>query len=309
MAESLTSSFPAAALEINRAGTLSDEQRTTLTAYVRHSRGNDPVLAAAAAILGLVLLTTAGAAGIPWIAPFGVAAFVVAAGLVLGWAGVFSPVLRDVRAGRVESAEGALRKEHHWVSPASRANTYYLDVGGRRLVTTRASYEALPDAGIFRLYYVPRSRRVVNVERLPDRPLPPDALDSPAALVQTHAQDFRSGGAAEAQPRLAALQARLSPESSAATAPHAPEERDPRPLAQAILGSWRGGAFSLVFTPDGAVTVSFPTGRQIHGRWSVDLAGRLRTVTTGEEKAEEAWVVEDALNLVTEGRTLVFRRA
>jgi hypothetical protein len=35
-----------------------------------------------------------------------------------------------------------------------------------------ATYDAAPDAGVVRLYYLPRSRRVVNLERLPNAPLP-----------------------------------------------------------------------------------------------------------------------------------------
>src|SRR5437588_164071 len=75
----------------------------------------------------------------------------------------------DVREGRVESVEGAIRKR---VVRGRASNSFYLEIDRRRLQVSRSSYAAAPDAGIVRAYYLPRSRRVVNLERLPDPALP-----------------------------------------------------------------------------------------------------------------------------------------
>ena len=44
-------------------------------------------------------------------------------------------------------------------------------------------YRAAPDAGIVRLYYLPASRHVVNLERLPDRTLAEGAIASPLEAI------------------------------------------------------------------------------------------------------------------------------
>ena len=58
-------------------------------------------------------------------------------------------------------------------SPARTAFTrYYLNIAGRQLRTYLSAYDAAPDAGYVRAYYLPRTRRLVNLERLPNPPLP-----------------------------------------------------------------------------------------------------------------------------------------
>ncbi len=297
-------------LEANRAGVLSDDQQRSLTAFARATGTNTLAVAAFTVILGIVLLSARGPAPNAWLRPYAaVAAFAIAALMVLRRLGFFpTRFVRDVRAGRVEAVEGAIAKDRGIVAASTRSRTYYLLVGGRRFTTGYGTYDAAPDAGIVRLYYLPRSLRVVNLEPLPDQPLPAGALDSPAAFARTLAQELRTGGRAQAMATLAAMQSALIPgETPGANAPP-PEARDPRPLAQAILGSWRGGMFSLAFSADGAVTVSLPMGRQLHGCWSVDPAGRLHTETRGEEQVGDAWIVGDTLNLVADGKTVAFQR-
>ena len=49
---------------------------------------------------------------------------------------------------------------------------YYLNIAGRQLRTYLSAYDAAPDAGYVRAYYLPRTRKLVNLERLPNPPLP-----------------------------------------------------------------------------------------------------------------------------------------
>ncbi len=311
MSQPTASPFRADALEANRGGVLTEEQRRAMEAYVRNSRGNTLTTAAVVAVIGIVILMSRsfawGAAMRPLAA---LAAFAIAGALVLGWLGVFSLLLRDARAGRVEAIEGPiLRASGSW-NTATASNRCYIKVAGRQFVTGRSGLEALPLAGIVRLYYLPRSRRVVNVERLPDGALAEAALESPAGLrsAMRESLSLNDTKRAEGRAKLAAVAAQLSGAFSAAGVAPAPQERDPRPLSQAIVGSWRGGMFSLTFSPDGSAAVSSALGQELHGRWSVDAAGRLRMDALGGQEAGEAWVVGDTLTVSLDGRALAFQR-
>jgi hypothetical protein len=85
-------------------------------------------------------------------------------------------------------------------------------------------------------------------------------------------------------------------------------ERDPRPLAEAIVGQWRAGPMSLSFAADGTVAVVLPSGQERRGRWRVDAAGRLHADVTGSEQAGDARVVGDALTVLLDGTAVTFRR-
>lgn len=312
MAQAATSPFPTDALDANRAGVLTAQQRQAMEAFVRNSRGNTLTTAALVAALGVFVLMSRSFAWGEALRPLvALAAFAIAGALVLSWLGVFSLLRRDARAGRVDAIEGPiLRASGSWNTPAA-SNRCYVKVAGRQFVTGRSGLQALPPAGIVRLYYLPRSRRVVNVERLPDQALAEAALQSPGGLgaAVRASLSLNDNKRAEARATLAAVESQLSAAFPAAGVPPAPHERDPRPLAQAILGSWRGGMFSLAFAPDGAATVTPAMGPELRGRWSVDAAGRLQLDAMGGEEAGEAWVAGDTLTITAAGRTLSFRRA
>jgi hypothetical protein len=87
----------------------------------------------------------------------------------------------------------------------------------------------------------------------------------------------------------------------------APHSRDPRPLADAITGSWTSGLMNLTFSPDGNVAVTI-LGTVRNGRWSVDGAGRLRADITGGPETADAWVAGNQLTVAVEGTELTFTR-
>ncbi len=312
MAQPAASPFAPDALDANRAGVLTEEQRRVLRAYVRNGRGNTLTTAAVVAVIGVVILTSRSFAWGEALRPLAaLAAFAIAGALVLSWLGVFSQLLRDARAGRVETIEGAiLRDSGAWATPTA-GNRCYLKVAGRQFVTGRAGLQALPTAGMVRLYYLPRSRRVVNVERLPDGALAGAALDSPGALQAAvrESLSFNDTKRAEGRAKLAAVESQLRAVFPAAAAPPPPQDRDPRPLDQAIVGSWRGGAFAVSFAPDGTLTATVPVMGERRGRWSVDASGRLHTDLWGGDRAGEAWVAGDALTLNADGMAYTFHRA
>ena len=64
------------------------------------------------------------------------------------------------KASRAASARDACNRRR----PSGRPR-YYLVISGRRLLTYRSAYDAAPDAGYVRAYFLPRTRRLVNLER------------------------------------------------------------------------------------------------------------------------------------------------
>lgn len=129
-----------AALEDNRAGELSAAQRRDLRAAVQWNTEG---------VLGIALR-------------------------------LFHPLARDLKAGRVESVEGAVTKRigvdlDPLVAGADSTGSTAFQVwvasrtlGNQEFRTSQDVYEAVPESGIVRLFYLPRSRWAVNVERVTD---------------------------------------------------------------------------------------------------------------------------------------------
>ena len=218
----------------------------------------------------------------------------------------------DLRAKRVESVEGAIAKRQDFSQGRSsgQAYYYYLDVAGRSFRVGQTGYEAAPDAGFVKLYYLPRSHHVVNLERLPDRPLPAgttprDVIREVGTALRSHDQVAR----AEAFADMAALGNAFKAQTTQPAAPPPANLRDPRPLQQAILGTWQNTVMTVTFSRDGTVTATLPIGPERHGQWSVDAAGRLLADVTGHEQAVDAWVVGDKLTISAQGEGLTFTRS
>jgi hypothetical protein len=304
------------ALESNQAGRLTDVQRKNLGARSRGTRKAELQFAAIFTILGLLVWFAAGPAKYAMVKPLIGIAFLVLAGalLVRAFLGADS-VTQDVRSGRVESVEGAIAK---WkVESSSRGTSltsYHVQVGEARVQTSLAFYQSVPDAGIVRLYYLPHSHRLVNLERLADRPLPPDALTDPRRAVHDVLQAAKGGllgdpvKEAEARAELEAIGNAIKPRAADSATPPPNAERDPRALAQAILGTWRSGAMTVVFGGDGTVVATMPGGMRLSGQWSVDASGKLVSDVAGNSEPADAWVVGDnlTLNLAAMGRGLSF---
>ena len=165
------SPFSQDAVPVNQSGRLTDQQAQLWARIAKRRRQSVRGVAVPFAAIGAILLFANGPAAKAAARANGAVAFLgIAAILVV--AANLEPVNADVREGRVESVEGAIAKRVMMLrGPGSRF--YALDVGGRRLrASSRAALDAAPDAGYVRVYFFPRSRRVVNLEQLPDPPIP-----------------------------------------------------------------------------------------------------------------------------------------
>jgi hypothetical protein len=150
----------------------------------------------------------------------------------------------------------------------------------------------------------------VNLERLPDAPLsaqavtPEGALAALAAIYRSH----DSVQQAEAKAHLFAIEGALKSEFSANATPPPPDQRDPRPLVQAILGTWRTGPMSMSFMPDGTMVATLPGNSQRRGRWSIGPDGRLHADADGGDLVADAWVAGNVLTIASDGRAVSYNR-
>ncbi len=302
--------FPADALEVNRDGRLTDAQRTLWTRAERAWRKNELVGVLVFAAIGVVLLTASGPASATTTRLLaGVGALVVAGFFVYRSMPGVDPLEQDLRNGRVESVEGALGKRTHTTTVrGSTSASYYFDVAGRSFEVWSAAYRAAPEAGIVRVFFLPRSHKVVNLERLADRPLPAGALDSPMPAVATLATALGSHDPTQRAEAMATFEAMKDAMEQRATPPPA-DQRDQRPLAEAIVGTWHYGPMSWSFAADGTATGTLPNGRTQQGRWSVGTDGKLKMTGLGAEQDADAWIAGDTLTVVFGGRATDFQRA
>jgi hypothetical protein len=305
--------FPVADLETNRAGRLSDEQRRRYQGAAGAFLKNEMFGAVACVVIAAILATSTGPAPNAWLRPFAAAGFIAIGILFLLRALTKGDSLAaDVRAGRVETVEGALGKRRINTGGRSAGTAYYFDVAGKSYEVGRAAYEAAPEAGIVRLFVLPRSHRLVNLERVPDRPLPKDAITSPPAALSALATVLRSHDrvqAAEARAEVEAIKDKFGAERAAMFAPAPTGELDPRPLAEAILGTWQTGPISMVFMPDGTMVATLPGGQQRRGHWSIGSDGKLHSDATGRDQAADASVAGDVLTVTENGQPMFFQRA
>ncbi len=316
MAQAIQDTYSAADIEANRAGRLSDNQRRYLKADARSfSRG---MLSGAlvAAVIGALVATSNGPTPNAWTRPVATAAFLLGALVCLFLAFRPNPEAGDASAGRVETVEGAIGKRSFSTSSRGSSSTsYYFELGEKRYSVGSAEYHAAPDMGWVRLYITPRSHKVVNFERLPDRAVPDLAGVTPAALLGhlgtalfSRDQQTRNETRAEMGALGNALKAQMGVTAAPATPPAA-SERDPRPLDQAILGTWQMGPMSVTFMPDGTMVATFLGGRQRQGRWSIGPDGKLRADATGSPEPVDAWIANNTLTISQGGEAAAFHRA
>jgi hypothetical protein len=291
--------FPADALQANGANRLSAEQRTWLRGLAGNSRRNSLSLALIAGVLAVILLFFADKGGVERIL-FGLVLLGVAAFFfVRGFTGA-DPLDRDLREGYVESVEGAIAKRRVSTGGRSSSVTHWIDVENKRMRAFKDQYDAAPDAGYVRVYYVPHSMRVVNLERLPDRAGDAEAIRSPADALKLAASSIFSLDEVKGAEAGHAMQPGARPPDS---------ELDSRPLAEAIVGRWTNGMVTLDFEAGGTVSVSMPGGVQREAHWSVDAQGRLVADVMGKKEAGEAWIAADRLSIKQGGDGIVLKRA
>jgi hypothetical protein len=313
MSGTSVSAFSADALATNQAGRLTDQQRQAYRGQDRSFRKSELTGAIGAIVFGLLFLTAAGPNPNAWLRPvLAVVAFVIAGFLLFRTTIASDSLSRDLSRGVVASVDGAILKNVRSSGGRSSSSSYYIHVAGKNFDVPHSVYQAAPEAGIVRVYFLPRSKTMVNLEQLPDRPLPAGVASSPTEVVQALATGLRSHDLtqeAEAMAQMATL--KKSIDQAAAVAAIAPPagELDPRPLAEAIVGTWQTGPISVTFAADGTMTTTLPTGQGQPGHWSVDSGGQLHAQFGGRDQVGEAWVAGDTLTIEEGGEVRQFQRA
>jgi hypothetical protein len=301
--------FPAAAFPENRSGRLTSEQARRFERMVSGRRQSTRGVAVPVGAIGALLLIMSGPAATAarrHVAGWG---FVAAAAVILA-APAFDPLAADVRDGRVEAVEGAVGKRRRQSTSRTGGSRYYLTIGARQLRTYLSAYEAAPDAGYVRAYYLPRTRKLVNLERLPNPPLPAGP-DEARGMFGRMARTFASGD------RVAFAEAR----ANAAGLWDAAQEsiREPSDAAsgrvvggfvrEALVGRWTHPLVTVILADNGTATVTTMAGSTEAGHWSVDGHGRLLTDVTGTMEPMDAVLDGGRLTIQLEGQRLTFTRA
>lgn len=224
----------------------------------------------------------------------------------------FDSRLKDVEAGAVQSIEGAITKQTRQVDaggglPGLR---YYINVANRQDGVQRYRcigelFEYAPEAGFVRLYFLPRSRWAVNVERI-DGP----AADATPADLERAAATFKEARHARDRVGQAEALAGLEAIKEAATGPPPSSVASSEPLGRALLGSWRSPLMrlGLELRDDGWFTAQLPDGSTHQGRWSLD-GTRLSAQIPGSPIQADAAVLGGRLILTMDGQSLAFERA
>jgi hypothetical protein len=296
------SPLSADALDANRRGELSADQRRGFDNLAASQR-RSALSAAAMLFAGALLVALFGS-------PDAFASRMIASSIAATIAAVVflravtgaDALTRDVKSGQVLSTEGAIGRH----SISGRISTRFLDVGDSRFKVGRSTYAAAQEAGFARVYYLPHSRKVVNIERLPDAPLPSsltprDIVEKVGAGLFGPTRRARN----EARAEVAAVGNALNASLTTGEAPMPPSEA--ASLAEAIVGTWGNQLITATFSADGHVSLRmFGTSRE--GRWSVDAEGRLATDVLGHEGAADARIVGDTLTVAVDGQGMTFSR-
>jgi hypothetical protein len=223
-----------------------------------------------------------------------------------------SPRGRDLAEGRVESVEGPFRKRW-WQNYGRIAGANYRfvietrEAGRQEYVCWHDMYEWAPYAGTMRLYYLPRSKVVVNVENLSTGEATPEAIkqanENYAAAREEHDKVARAEALAQLGGVAQAFEHAV-PEDAASLDMHA----DTASLAEAIVGSWKSPFGDLTFRDDGTVSAQMGDGANFTGNWSVDAAGHLHADVMGTAMDAEAAIRGDEMTLRMDDQALVLRR-
>jgi hypothetical protein len=301
--------FQATAFAENRSGHLTSEQAGRYQRMVIGRRQGMRSLALPVGAIGALLLLLSGPeanAVTRHLAGWG---FLSAAAALILIAPALDPLAADVRENRVDTVEGAIGKRRLQTSAHTRSVLYYLLVGGRRLRTYRSAYEAAPDAGYVRAYYLPRTRKLVNLERLPNPSLP-NGPEGARDMFGHMARALVSGD------RAALAEAR----ANAAGLFDAAEELNRQPsdsasrrsagslTREALVGRWTHPVVTVNLAEDGTATVTTIAGMMQAGHWSVDGHGRLLTDVTGTMAPTNAALDGGRLTIQLEGQRLTFTR-
>jgi hypothetical protein len=302
--------FPAAAFPENRSGRLTSEQARRFERMVSGRRQSTRGVAVPVGAIGALLLIMSGPAATAVKRHLAGWGFVAAAAVILA-APAFDPLAADVREGRVDAVEGAVGKRRRQSNSRRSATTrYYLTIGGRQLRTYLSAYEAAPDAGYVRAYYLPRTRKLVNLERLPNSPLPAGP-DEARGMFGRMARAFATGDpVAFAEARANAAGLLDAGQELIREPPDAASGRVAGGLVrEALVGRWTHSLVTVILAENGTATVTTIAGSTQAGHWSVDGHGRLLTNVTGTMEPTDAVLDGGRLTIQLEGRRLTFTRA
>jgi hypothetical protein len=304
--------FPPSALAENAAGRLTDQQRARWRQMSRGMRKAELSFALIFLIIGALVAFAPGPAKDATIKPLiGLGCLVIAAVLVVRALTGGDKITADVRAGRVQSIDGAIAKHVvHSQSGESSSESHFLDVGGQRFETGPLGYEAAPDAGYVRLFFLPRSHRVVNLQFIPGPAVPDLTTMSVPEVAHTVLGAMHGGevARAEARAQMAAMATQFQAQVHADATPPAADQLDARPLAQAIIGTWKNPMMTVSFAADGTGTQTAMNGRATSGRWSVDAQGQLHATLMGQDQTASAWIAGDTLTISIGTTALAFQR-
>jgi hypothetical protein len=301
--------FPAEAPAQNRSGHLTGDQADRFQRMVSGRRKRTRSLAVPVGAIGALLLVLSGPEATAVKRHLAGWGFVAAAAMILA-APAFDPLAADVRDGRVETVQGAVGKRRVQSTGRTGFTRYYLNIGGCQLQTYLSAYDAAPDAGYVRAYYLPRTRRLVNLERLPNPPLPsgPDeARDMfgrmARAFVTRDPVAFAEARANAAGLIDAARESIVEPSDAPSGGVVGGRGRE------ALVGRWTHPLVTVTLAEDGTATATTIAGATQAGHWSVDGHGRLLTDVTGTMEPTDAALDDDRLTIQLEGRRLTFTRA
>lgn len=301
--------FPVEALPENSSGHLTGEQVIRFQRMVSGRRASARGLAVPFAAIGVLMLTLSGSAATASRRRDGGWAFLAVAAIIVA-APVFDPLAADVREGRVETIQGAIGKRRVQSGRSTQPARYFLTIGGRQLRTFRSAYEQVPEAGYVRAFYLPRTRRLVNLERLPNPPLPANS-DEARDMFGDIARAFVSGdrtALAEARANAAGLIDEAQ-KTFGRRSDDAPSEAVAGGLSrEAIVGTWNHSLLTVRFAESGMATVTTIMGATQTGHWSIDADGRLLTDVTGTMAPTDATLDNGRLTIEFDGRRLAFNR-
>jgi hypothetical protein len=306
----MTNVFYADAIDANRRGELTDAQRRNFRAEANADRRS--ALGLAAVFLAIaVLVGVFASATAPPVTRAVITIVSVLLTAIIGLRAIFGldALTRDVRAGRVRSIEGAIGKRGSLVLRRNPGNTKVIQVGNQRFQVGPSRYQQLPDAGDVRLYYLPRSRKFVNLERIERAPAP--GLDSVQGMVESLGALARAHGVQQRDEIRARMADAMDSASvgftgSAPVASRQPPDREA--LATQLVGSWSNGFMAVTFRRDGTVTARIG-GIEREGTWSVDASGRLSSNITGEQELADASISGDQLTVAQKGTGFKLRRS
>jgi hypothetical protein len=302
--------FSKNALPINQSGQLTHEQSRFWEQIAKGRRQSVRGVAYVFAAMSALLLLANGPPETAAARTNGGIVFLALAAILVV-AARLEPVNADVREGRVESVEGAIAKAKSSVGKGgSRSWYHYFDIAGRRVRATTRAYNAAPAAGYVRVYFFPRSRRVVNLEQLADPPIP-SGSGAAQQIVQDYAHallSFDRTAIAEASAHVAALKHVVEGPPPRATAV-GDRESSSRLRAEELTGTWTNPLVTITFMKNGIATMTTALGGiRREGHWSIDGNGKLLTDATGTLEPVDASLDGDQLTIVIEGKRVAFTR-